>query len=320
MKRRSNSPESLDLLLDTICNLFGLIILITILIAILVQISGQEAMNNIAQQPESKVRKTEELKQEKDLLTEEINKINTADLLKALAIRADAERKLKRAKNERERRIKMLDEENKLLDEDEELVQKLKEQLPYLQDEIEMLEEELKRSESTKDIKLRTPKRREVEDLMPVHVVLKDNRAYIINDTTGWGTSATPKTYRCYVWKTWNPDAVDISKTPIPIYHKMCYADGGQDIERTVYLLPQGGIPVPTTTSVDNDFRWVQFLNSLNPKHHIISLTVDPNSFEAFTEIRRSVTQAEFHYHVEPMVVPNPYRDRIKDDHHAIAH
>ena len=45
--RRSNQSDSLDLLLDTICNLFGLIILITILIAVLAQVSGQEALKEI---------------------------------------------------------------------------------------------------------------------------------------------------------------------------------------------------------------------------------------------------------------------------------
>ena len=45
--KRSNQSDSLDLLLDTICNLFGLIILITILIAVLAQVSGQEALKEI---------------------------------------------------------------------------------------------------------------------------------------------------------------------------------------------------------------------------------------------------------------------------------
>ncbi|MBC8522336.1 hypothetical protein H8D29_00240, partial [PVC group bacterium] len=50
-----------------------------------------------------------------------------------------------------------------------------------------------------------------------------------------------------------------------------------------------------------------------------ISLKVHPDSFEAFSEIRRSVTKAKFNYDVDPKFIPAPYRDRIKDDHHATA-
>ena len=320
MKRRySNQSDSLDLLLDTLCNLFGLIILITILIALLVQISGQETMKEIKSITSVYKNNQKELgylTDTKTFLSREIKTINTADLLQLVAIASEASRILESARKELARRRILLAQEQMLISKEVDFVQQLKDQLPLLWDEIEMLEEELRREESLKDIKLRTPKRREVTDLLPVQVVLKDNRAYIINNTTGWKNSPNPRAKRCHFWTTWNSKAVDENRSEwFP--HKDCLGVGGQDIERTIYLLPSGGIPIPTDTSIDNNQDWLYFLDTLHPKIHVISLKVDPDSFEAFGEVRRSITNAEFHYDVDPKLITEPYRDRIKDDHSA---
>jgi hypothetical protein len=319
--KRETQNDSLDLLLDTICNLFGLIILITILIAVLAQVSGQEALkeleSNIAQKKDTS-KELVSLNSEKEFLNNELQITKTSALLKSIAIASEAERKLISAKKELERRRTMLSEENKLISDETVLIQKLRDQIPLLKEEIEILESELKRAKSMKDIKLRTPKKREVEGLMPVQVILKNNKAYITNNTTGWKNYPNPKAERCRIWKEFNPSAVDlIRSTAIDL--KPCYGVGGQDIERTIYLLPSGGIPIPTDTYIDRNRDWVDFLDSLDPQEHVISLKVHPDSFEAFSEIRRSVTKANFNYDVDPKFITQPYRDRIKDDHHATA-
>ena len=319
--KKSNQSDSLDLLLDTICNLFGLIILITILIAVLAQVSGQEALKEIESRKVQKKDTSKELvslTNEKNFLKNEVQTIKTPELLKSIAIASEAERKLQSAKKELARRRVMLAEENKLISDETVLIQKLKDQLPLLKEEIEILKSELKRAQSMKDIKLRTPKRREVEGLMPVQVIIKNNMAFIINDTTGWKNSPNPKAERCRIWKEFNRSAVDLKRSTA-IDLKPCFGAGGQDIERTIYLLPSGGIPITTDTYIDRNRAWVDFLDSLDPKEHVISLKVHPDSFEAFSEIRRSVTKAKFNYDADPMLITEPYRDRIKDDHHATA-
>ncbi len=95
--KRETQNDSLDLLLDTICNLFGLIILITILIAVLTQVSGQEALkeleSNIAQKKDTS-KELVSLNSEKEFLNNELQITKTSALLKSIAIASEAERKL----------------------------------------------------------------------------------------------------------------------------------------------------------------------------------------------------------------------------------
>ena len=152
---------------------------------------------------------------------------------------------------------------------------------------------------------------------MPVQVILKDNRVYIVNDTTGWKDAANPKEKRCQVWVSFNANAVDMNKSNYKRHH--CYSAGGQDIEREIYLLPNGGIKIPTDRYIEREPEWVAFLESLDPSLHVISLKVDPDSFVGFSEVRRSITKASFYYDVTPLDITTPYFDRIRDDQNATA-
>jgi len=321
MKRRSsNHSDSLDLLLDTICNLFGLIILITIIIAILAQLSGDEAIEKLQEQSNGineLSNELESIKKYKSELENQIQVIQTPELMSAIVTASKAKRMLARAKAELESRKMLLEKETNLISDEQKLIQTMKDQEPLLRDQIEMLESELKRSKELKDIQLRTPKRRELAEHMPVQVILKKNRVYIINDTTGWSDSANPKAERCRVWTTWNANAIDARQSKA-ISHN-CYAAGGQDIEREIYLLPNGGIPIPTDKYIEREPDWLTFLDSLNPSMHVVSLKVDPDSFVGFSEVRRSLTKASFHYDVTPKVITTPYLDRIRDDQNATA-
>ena len=320
-RRNNNHSESLDLLLDTICNLFGLIILITIIIAILAQVSAEETKEKITEQfsEDYLSEELESLTSYKDKLSEDVKVIQTTELTSAIITASKATRMLEQAKRELERRRMMLENERQLISDEQKLIQTLQGQEPFLREQIEMLESELKRSKELKDIQLRTPKRQELAEHMPVQIILKDNRVYIINDTTGWGKSANPKTERCRIWITWNPKAVDESKSSYDKDNYNCFSAGGQDIKREIYLLPNGGISIPTDKYLERDSDWVDFLDSLDPKVHVVSLKVDPDSFVGFSEVRRSLTKAGFFYDVTPKIITTPYLDRIKDDQNATA-
>jgi len=323
MKRRStNHSDSLDLLLDTICNLFGLIILITIILVILAQISGEEAIKK-AEEKSSGIDNIEiELKsinKYKSQLEDEVQVIQTRELASAIVTASNAKRMLAHAKTELERRRMMLEDDLNMISDEQKLIQTMQGQEPLLRDDIEMLEAELRRSKELKDIQLRTPKRRELAEHMPVQVILKDNRVYLVNDTTGWKDAANPREKRCEVWVTFNANAVDKNKSSWDRQSYYCYSAGGQNIEREIYLLPNGGIKIPTDRYIEREPEWVAFLESLDPSIHVISLMVDPDSFVGFSEVRRSITKASFHYEVKPREITTPYYDHIRDDQNATA-
>lgn len=321
MKRRlTNQSDSLDLLLDTICNLFGLIILITIIIAILAQLSGEETIEKLKNQSsglENLKNELESIDNYKIELENKIQVIQTSELMSAIITASKAKRMLARAKAELERRKMFLEEETNLISDEQKLIQTMKDQEPLLRDQIEMLESELKRSKELKDIQLRTPKRRELAEHMPVQVILKENRVFIINDTSGWSDAANPKAERCRVWTTWNASSIDTRKSKAVSHN--CYSAGGQDIEREIYLLSNSGIIIPTDKYIEREPEWLSFLDSLDPSIHVVSLKVDPDSFVGFSEVRRSLTKASFHYDVTPKVITTPYLDRIRDDQNATA-
>ena len=78
MRARQHSSDSLELLLDTICNTFGGVVFIAVLVILLVQQSGQQPVEHMESVVPAKV--IEELNQQLDALNHELPELNKAAL------------------------------------------------------------------------------------------------------------------------------------------------------------------------------------------------------------------------------------------------
>ena len=131
-----------------------------------------------------------------------------------------------------------------------------------------------------------------------------------VNDWNGWSALRNPQADRCRFWTTWNPRAVDVANARY-VEHEPCFRAGGQDIERWIPLLPEGGIDL---SSPQGPSQARAALRVLDARSHVASIKVAPDSFDTWAPVRAEVLKRGVPYDVqvlslEPGLV---FHDRIK--------
>ena len=308
MSRRSKSGDefgSLDLLLDTVCNMFGLFIFMGIIVAIL---AGARSKELITKASPAGATASDPLSQER------------AALQRLRAMVADAEKKspdegeslmaagkLTALRDVNIQTMKKTNELAEILKSGGERNDALKVELPSLRAEIKRLESELQSEALTLDKKVRTPRKREVEGLLPVQVILWKDRVYWINPWVG--SIDDP----CARWSEWNINAVDMMAHPQSVIHE-CFRGGGQWIERHVPLLFNGGLEVGQEGEPAWEHSLRLLLARLSTKNHVVSLKVAADSHRAFGPVRSLIAEKGFAYEVSPIEISDGiYRDEIRD-------
>lgn len=308
MSRRSKSGDefgSLDLLLDTVCNMFGLFIFIGIIVAIL---AGARSKELITKASPAGATASDPLSQERSALQR----------LRAMV--ADAEKKspdegesliasgkLTSLRDANQKTSKKTKELASILKSGGERSEALQVELPSLRAEIERLESDLQIEAASPDKKVRAPRKREVEGMLPVQVILWRDRLYWINPWVG--SIDEP----CTRWSEWNINAVDMSAHPESVVHE-CFRGGGQWIERRVPLLAAGGLEVGQEGVREWEQPLRELLGRLSTKNHVISLKVTPDSHRAFGPVRSLIAEKGFAYEVSPIQMDDGiYRDEIRD-------
>ena len=308
MSRRSQSGDefgSLDLLLDTVCNMFGLFIFIGIIVAIL---AGARSKELITKAATAGATASDPLSQERAALQR--LRVMVADAEKKSPDESEsqiASGKLTALRDSNTQTTKKTQELASILKSGGERTEALKVELPSLRAEIKQLESELKAEAATVDKQVRTPRKREVEGLLPVQVSLWKDRVYWINP---WiGSIDDP----CTRWSEWNPNAVDMAAHPESIIHE-CFRGGGQWIERHVPLLAKGGLEVGQEGVRDWEEPLRALLAHLSTKNHVVSLKVAADSHRAFGPVRSLIAEKGFAYEVSPIEMSDGiYRDEIRD-------
>lgn len=285
MRRRDQSdPGSLDMLLDTICNIFGLLIFVAVIAAVLAQartntprhIPTVIALPEPAQAPMPDAPDVD-IETLGNQIEEAIKHVD--DLTNALSALAPP------------------DNAGTIPDTD-------------LRHQIESLEAQVKDEQDRRVVDMRLPRRRAVVGRVPVQLVVTNDRLYILNDWRGWSNLRYPQADRCRFWTTWNPDAVDVNASRI-IKHEECWRAGGQDIERWAHLLPDGGIDLSTPRGIA---RAKAALRVLDPRTHVASIKVTADSFDVWAPVRSVVLQRRVPYDVSPIELQSPlvFHDRIR--------
>ena len=299
MRRRTSHESSLDLLLDTICNMFGMVIFIAVLAAVLARAGGTQriaeaaAMGDDAAELDSIRLAIEELEANDDEIFREKWKMAAEELRQArdYADRLD---------------ISISTLEQQLADAESTI------SLEQMRMDIQTLKDELNELHSIRDIKLRTPRRRAIKGRVPVQVVLTGDRLYLLNDWSGWRSTRDPVGQRCVFWSTWNPQAVDADHSTFEDHGTCGFRTGGLMIDREIHLRKDGGIPLG---SPSNEAAITQLMKDLVKGKHVVSFRVTPDSFDRFHDARRLVVGQGIEYDVRPIPSLGDemiYRDKIR--------
>lgn len=303
--------DGLDLLLDTICNMFGLFIFVAMLVALLVSTRGVAVEPDVAP-PEAEVAIDARRLAERRLsaLERAIEAIDEEEIAADEAALADARAMLDAARREAQRRANLLASLRRAIDEERAEAREVEESLPDLESEIAALEAAMSRIRETKEISVRTPRRRELVGRVPVQVVLWEGRAHLIND---W---SDPLAHPCDGWCTWNEQAVDAAASVATVHY--CWRAGGQHIDRSIRLRPDGGVDLRDRTGgawrdLERDREFRRAMAMLDARRHVISIKCDPDSFDAFTAFRAAIAKRGFLYDVAPVEIGGDgiYRDTI---------
>ena len=298
MKRKSHHESSLDLLLDTICNMFGMVIFIAVLAAVIATARGEQQIAEITMQmatesmPQTDMERDQDSQNiERDSLTSTIESSNE---------------QLTRNRNTIDRLstdIATLSERIGPSDPSEVINQR--------EAEVKTLEDAIQEAKSESQIPVRTPRRHTIEDRIPVQVVMTGGRLYVINDWSSWRSTQDAIRHRCEFWAAWNTNAV-VPEESIFEDHGSCqFRTGGLGIDRDIKLRADGGIDMH---GKNRDAELAAIFDLLDHRNQYVSFRVTPDTFDQFHAARRAVVERGLDHNVEPITLDDSliYRDRIE--------
>lgn len=310
MKRRSagDDLDSLNLLLDTVCNMFGIFVFSALVVAIMsITRTTQVLAESEPRRPGAEtLQRLESARATVDALAveRERQRSSRGQLFSDRAAVAGGRRKEAEAAVADRRRTKaQYDAQIKDIDR---FLADLPATVASLREEIASLEDAVRRARSLKEVEARTPLRRALEGRVPVQVVLDGQRAYILNN---WWDHVGPGEHPCDTWCDWNRSAVDADSAECVVVS--CVRGGAIEIHRTVRLRSGGGIPADSAEGLARDPGWKRFLVSLDPSRHVVSLRSTKDGFRAFGAVRGSIVSHGIPYNVEPIRLDPFYRDSI---------
>lgn len=307
MRRRTAEGDefgSLELLLDTICNMFGLFIFVGMLVALLASARSTELQ---AQGKPASASATDPLAADRAAVERLRERVTRVESDAAPVTQVDEARgrlaSLEARNDEMDRRVRVMET---LLRDGGARVEANVSELPRLRAEVQRLDAQVQAQARTEGMRLRAPRRRSVEGLMPVQIVLWKDRVYWINP---WIDRAEEP---CAAWSEWNADAVDLARGP-QCEIRECFRGGGQWLIRSVPLRADGGLD-----AAEGAEAWrapfATLLARLRDDRHVVSLKVAPDAHGAFQRVREAVAGAGFSYDVSPIRIEDgTYRDEIRD-------
>ncbi|AMV18221.1 hypothetical protein [Planctomyces sp. SH-PL14] len=295
-RRKESVGDSLELLLDTICNMFGGIVFISLLVIVMLQMSGQRGLRASADddaEPVSQERlaalaaDVERLRLDRDRLqaarTAQIELISRL-IPEDYQARLDRWRDAARERSELEREVAGLESSNvdrvgKVSERRKAITTKAR-QLAGRQRELAALEKELRSIPERPAESLPLAEHR--RELSAVQVCLCYDRFYLRHRYVG-GEPAGP-----------NLDDYFVSKADDDTLH--------------VHPKPTGGIVIDAGPRGEAEIR--QMLRAFSPEEHQINVTVWPDSYDSFRRLRQILAGAGFRYGILACEADNTVADR----------
>jgi hypothetical protein len=297
--RRGDSDDSLDLLLDTICNMFGTIIFVALIAALLALTStkGSPEPSLVTGDPDGE-RQLALLAARAEELERELSALPAA--AEATEDSAAAER-VAEALGEIARREELIDRYSEAVAAVTDDLADIGAQVAPLREEVARLESALDGARRAKDRTMRTPLERALE-LRLYSIVIWEDRLYPLCD---W-SNGTPDT--CARFEQWDDRYVVAAASSLD---GDCRGMNASGFTRTIPLRQGAGIPIADTASLLADPRFREMLAALDPSEDMVLLDVAPDSFDSFNAVKEALLGAGFNYTLSACTAPLPrYRDR----------
>jgi hypothetical protein len=295
MTRRNGIPaDSLELLLDTICNTFGGIIFIALLVVVLLMISGKredprslpsDVVNAAAakDQLESLLRLKDRLESSLEKQSRVVSTLTQEDRSQNLATY-----QYELARNSQlEAEISVLKEQiGQSQKEDEEIARRMKElrsKQATIEEQSTHLQQSLAQQKSARRKTLRMPVVRSAGQKQEITVVIQFNRLYF--------------------WHRYSPDG---NKEGLNWDDFLVLSENAEGVVTSPN--PNCGLPVEGTS--ESQLQMVQSLKRFRPSNSYLAIVVRPDSYGSFQHFRNAAVASGFEYRLIPATSEDRFVDR----------
>ena len=286
-RKRESDVGSMELLTDSICDIFGLFCFLVILLALLSTIQGGGEATVIEATPE--LRTSDALAQEAVRLEQQLESLSDPGRDQKLAELETQRLVLERSKRrqaEFERRESGVTQELRV---DPEQVNPLKSMIPSLDSEVKRLQAELLDAQARSEIAMALPRITESSATSSFIIILTGGRLYVVQ---GKGLLDSSIDW-CKRLASFDEFCVDISKSSVDC--------GGGTFTQTIVLRLENGIDVSDAMWTESPM-WKEWWSWIGPAPVVVSLIVDPDSFREFASVRRFLSQHGKRYYIHPEI------------------
>ena len=293
-RRRASSDDSLELLLDPICNMFGAIMFVLLIAALLAMGKAGAVASEVVQQHQLETEQRTSLEESVEALREQLNSIPRPVVQEDVQV---ASEDLKRAMAEAARRRALVTDMERVAATAGSDFAALEQQLEALEQDNAELAEELKAAKRSKSRESRTPRERAINKILYT-VVIWGGQLYAVCERSRGGGNGGP----CEDLRRWHPAHVVRSACSTPVFQ----CGPSVNIVRVVRLNRGHGVPIGDGSQLGSHPDMREIFARLDPRMDIIDFRVAPDSFAEFAEAKRIFLERGFDFTVWPAVESFP--------------
>ena len=294
-KRKGTQTDSLDLLLDTICNTFGGVVFIALLIAIMLQTSqsatGDRSADesvaaeaaDLTTQVQQLTNEIDDLKQTQASQQELIGQFASTELQEAIRSREKSRRERDALETKRQQLDKEIAEKKKQIEERQETVETAGKRVLDAEHEVASLEAQLEQDRASRTEEIHLPVLKTMGNARQVGLIVRYGRMYVWHRYSDLGTRLGLNTDEFVVTGTENGALIT---TP----------------------LPTAGVKLEQTAESAKLIK--KRLSKFDPAYTHVEIVVRPDSYGQFRVLRDVIIEMGFHYHLMPMDEHGVIKDR----------
>jgi hypothetical protein len=299
LSRRHHEPDdSLELLLDPICNMFGTIMFVALIAALLALTRSGVVVSDAVSAMERE--QASAVSQMEGRATELERTLSTLPAGEGRELDQAAADRVERALGEVARREVLIERYQDTVKTARENMDDVASQVEPMRTELMRVRDALEAARRSKDRQVRTPLEREVS-LFEFTVVVWNDQLFAICDLTTRPRDA------CEWLRCWNQKHVVPARCTTPVFE--C-SRVNIHIARSIMLREGAGIKIGDIEALRNNPDFIALLKTLDPATDLIGMVVAPDSFDAFAVVKDAFLSAGFNYSVEPCEQQLPvYKD-----------
>ncbi len=299
MSRRHHEPDdSLELLLDPICNMFGTIMFVALIAALLALTRSGVVVSDAVSAMERE--QASAVSQMQGRATELERTLSTLPAGEGRELDQAAADRVERALGEVARREVLIERYQDTVKTARENMDDVASQVEPMRTELMRVRDAVEAARRSKDRQVRTPLEREVS-LFEFTVVVWNDQLFAICDLTTRPRDA------CEWLRCWNQKHVVPARCTTPVFE--C-SRVNIHIARSIMLREGAGIKIGDIEALRNNPDFIALLKTLDPATDLIGMVVAPDSFDAFAVVKDAFLSAGFNYSVEPCEQQLPvYKD-----------